>query len=56
MPCKVRYIFTKERSLVNQLSLSWGVRAFYYGEEESLDEIVNDQINIFAWSQSDLPT
>ena len=40
------YIFTKERSLVNQLSLSWGVRAFYYGEEESLDEIVNDQINI----------
>jgi pyruvate kinase len=29
------YIFTKERSLVNQLSLSWGVRAFYYGEEEA---------------------
>lgn len=40
------YIFTKERSLVNQLSLSWGVRAFFYDEEESLDNIVNDQIDI----------
>lgn len=40
------YIFTKERSLVNQLCLSWGVRAFYYVEEESLDQIINDQITI----------
>lgn len=40
------YIFTKEKSLVNQLSLSWGVRAFYYGEEESLDDIIFDQIDI----------
>ncbi|UYQ91323.1 pyruvate kinase [Chitinophaga horti] len=40
------YVFTKERSLVNQLSLSWGVRAFYYAEEMSVDEIVKDQINI----------
>jgi pyruvate kinase len=40
------YIFTKEKSLVNQLSLSWGVRAFYYGEEESLDDIFHDQIRI----------
>ena len=40
------YIFTKERSLVNQLTLSWGVRAFYYAEEESLDEIIFDQIDI----------
>jgi pyruvate kinase len=40
------YIFTKERSLVNQLSLSWGVRAFYYAEEESVDEIISDQIDI----------
>jgi pyruvate kinase len=40
------YIFTKERSLVNQLSLSWGVRAFYYDEENSLDDIINDQIDI----------
>ncbi len=40
------YIFSKEKSLINQLSLSWGVRAFYYAEEESLDDIINDQINI----------
>lgn len=40
------YIFTKERTLVNQLSLSWGVRAFYYSEEHSLDEIIFDQIDI----------
>ena len=40
------YIFTKERSLVNQLSLSWGVRAFFYDEEESLDDIMFDQIKI----------
>ncbi len=40
------YVFTKERTLVNQLSLSWGVRAFYYGEEESLDDIIFDQIDI----------
>lgn len=40
------YIFTKEKSLVNQLSLSWGVRAFYYNEEASLDDIIFDQIDI----------
>lgn len=40
------YIFTKKRSLVNQMSLSWGVRAFYYAEEENLDQIILDQINI----------
>jgi len=40
------YVFTKEKTLVNQLSLSWGVRAFYYDEEESLDDIIFDQIEI----------
>jgi len=40
------YIFSKEKTLINQLSLSWGVRAFYYGEEESLDDIIFDQIDI----------
>ncbi len=40
------YIFSKEKSLLSQLSLSWGVRAFYYAEEESLDDIIFDQINI----------
>lgn len=45
-PYSPLYIFTKEKSLVNQLSLSWGVRAFYYAEESSLDDIINDQIDI----------
>ncbi len=40
------FIFSKEKSIINQLSLSWGVRAFYYAEEESLDGIIEDQINI----------
>ena len=40
------FIFSKEKTLINQLSLSWGVRAFYYAEEESLDTIIFDQINI----------
>lgn len=40
------YIFTKQKSLLNQLSLSWGVRVFYYDEENSLDEIFADQIII----------
>lgn len=45
-PKSLLYIFSKERSLINQLSLSWGVRAFFYNEEESLDDIIFDQINI----------
>ena len=45
-PKSLLYIFTKERTLVNQLSLSWGVRAFFYEEEEGIDNIVNDQITI----------
>ncbi|HPH38502.1 MAG TPA: pyruvate kinase, partial [Sediminibacterium sp.] len=45
-PSSPLFIFTKEKSLVNQLSLSWGVRAFHYSEEESLDDIVADQIDI----------
>jgi pyruvate kinase len=28
------------------LSLSWGVRAFFYDEEESIDQILFDQIQI----------
>ncbi|MEO6453787.1 MAG: pyruvate kinase [Ginsengibacter sp.] len=40
------YIFSKEKSLINQLSLSWGVKALYYNEEESLDDIINDEIDI----------
>lgn len=45
-PSAPLYVFTKVQKLVNQLSLSWGVRAFFYDEEESLDEIIADQINI----------
>lgn len=45
-PYSPLYIFTKEKTLVNQLSLSWGVRAFFYDEEESLDDIMFDQIRI----------
>src|SRR3984885_4442286 len=37
------YIFSKEKTLINQLSLSWGVRAFHYAEEESVDDIIEDQ-------------
>ncbi|HRP18333.1 MAG TPA: pyruvate kinase, partial [Ginsengibacter sp.] len=40
------YVFSKEKSLINQLSLSWGTRGFFYDEEESLDAIFFDQINI----------
>jgi pyruvate kinase len=39
------YVFTKTQKLVNQLSLSWGVKAFYYDKEESLDEIIADQLS-----------
>ncbi|MBL7754422.1 MAG: pyruvate kinase [Chitinophagaceae bacterium] len=38
------YIFTKTQSLVNQLSLSWGVQAFFYDQELSLDAIIKDQM------------
>ncbi|HXS36874.1 MAG TPA: pyruvate kinase [Flavipsychrobacter sp.] len=38
------YVFTKTQTLVNQLSLSWGVQAFFYEKEESLDTIISDQI------------
>ena len=37
------YVFSKEKSLINQLSLSWGVRAFHYAEEEGIDDIIDDQ-------------
>ncbi|MDI9319998.1 MAG: pyruvate kinase [Phycisphaerales bacterium] len=39
------FVFTKTQSLVNQLSLSWGVQAFYYEMEESIDKIISDQID-----------
>jgi pyruvate kinase len=39
------YVFTKNQGLVNQLSLSWGVQAFFYNKEESFDGIVADQVS-----------
>ncbi len=45
-PSAPLYVFTKERSLVNQISLSWGARGFFYDGEESFDEIMSDQLNI----------
>jgi len=45
-PKSYLYVFSKEKSLINQLSLSWGVRAIFYTEEESLDDIFFDQMAI----------
>ena len=39
------FVFTKTQTLINQLSLSWGVQAFFYEEEDSIDRVINDQIN-----------
>ncbi len=38
------FVFTKTQTLINQLSLSWGVQAFYYDKEEGVDDIIADQI------------
>ena len=45
-PKSFLYVFSKVESLINQLSLSWGVRAIFYDEEESLDDIFSDQLGI----------
>ncbi|MEO6844780.1 MAG: pyruvate kinase [Ginsengibacter sp.] len=45
-PKSFLYVFSKVGSLINQLSLSWGVRAIFYDEEESLDDIFSDQLAI----------
>jgi pyruvate kinase len=42
-PQSTLFIFTK---VLNQLSLSWGVQAFFYDKEESVDGIIMDQIAI----------
>ena len=34
------------KTLINQLSLSWGVRAFHYSEETGIDDIIDDEIEI----------
>ncbi len=40
------FVFTKTKSLLDQLSLSWGVTALYYDKEESIDKVIDDQIEI----------
>lgn len=40
------FVFTKTQTLINQLSLSWGVQAFYYDKEESIDAVIADQHRI----------
>ena len=36
------YIFTDNQTLLNALSLVWGVRGFYYDKYESTDDTIND--------------
>jgi pyruvate kinase len=36
------YIFTDNKSLLNALSLVWGVRGFYYDKYESTDQTISD--------------
>lgn len=40
------FVFTQTKSLISQLSLSWGVHAILYDKNENLDQIIFDQINI----------
>ena len=40
------YIFTSNRSLLNSLSLLWGVQGFYYDKFESTDETIQDVNNL----------
>lgn len=43
-PSSPLFVFTKTQSLVNQLSLSWGVQAFFYEKEDSIDNMIDYQI------------
>ncbi len=38
------FVFTKTQSLVNQLSLSWGVQAFFYDKEEGIDNVLSELV------------
>jgi pyruvate kinase len=44
-PLSPLFIFTKTQTLVNQLSLSWGVQAFYYDKEETIDGVIADHVS-----------
>jgi pyruvate kinase len=45
------YIFTDNLDLLNILSLSWGVKGFYYDKFVSTDETINDVIEILKKEQ-----
>ncbi|NRF41714.1 pyruvate kinase [Pedobacter foliorum] len=45
-PKALTYIFTSNRSLLNTLSLLWGVQGFYYDKFESTDETIQDVNNL----------
>ena len=40
------FIFTSNISLLNTLSLVWGVKGFYYNKYNSTDETYNDQVQL----------
>lgn len=40
------YIFTSNQNLINQLSLVWGVEAFYYDNFETTDKSIRDIIGL----------
>jgi pyruvate kinase len=40
------HIFTNNRSIINSLSLIWGVQAYYYDSYESTDDTISDIIDI----------
>ena len=44
-------IFTNNEDLLNILSLSWGVQAFYYDKFVSTDETIHDVIEIMKMKQ-----
>jgi pyruvate kinase len=40
------YIFTHNRRMINQLNLVWGVRVFYYDNDEGTDKTIDDTTEI----------
>jgi pyruvate kinase len=40
------YIFTHNRRMINMLNLVWGVRVFYYDNDESTDKTIDDTTEI----------
>lgn len=41
------FVFTNNEKLINQLSLSWGIRTFFYNDQnKKLDNIIQDQIAV----------